>query len=111
MLSSMLPHESMTSLAFQFGSGAADATSGLFGVLFSVWCVVIVGQFALFILALIQVLQRDMPNDAKILWACITWFVPIVGPILWWTIGSKQNPPGEGKRMHGGSALRDQYED
>ena len=48
----------------------------------------------MFVVALVQILTRSMPTDAKLLWGAVTWFLPILGPILWWTIGSKQNPPG-----------------
>jgi hypothetical protein len=51
------------------------------------------GSVVLFIIALVQILSRSMPNDAKILWGAVAWLIPVIGPILWWTIGSKQNPP------------------
>lgn len=47
-------------------------------------------QFPMAIIALIQILKRDSPTDQKILWAALAWFIPFVGPILWWSIGSKQ---------------------
>lgn len=73
----------------------------------SLWCFVIalgIGQFVMFIVALVQILSREMPTDAKLLWAAVSWFLPVLGPILWWTIGSKQNPPGgTGASAHRGS--------
>jgi hypothetical protein len=77
---------------------AANAAAGGFLALFaSIWCfaiVVTVGHFVIFLIALIQILQRNMPATEKILWGAVSWCLPIIGPILWWTIGSKQNPPG-----------------
>lgn len=77
-------------------SNAAPAAGGLVAAAGLFWCcgiLVVVGQFTIFIIALIQILSRTMPTDAKLLWGAVAWFVPIIGPILWWTIGSKQNPP------------------
>ena len=52
-------------------------------------------QFPMAIIALIQILKRQAPTDQKILWSALAWFIPVVGPILWWSIGSKQvgTPP------------------
>ncbi len=72
------------------------AAAGFFAIILSFWCfgiVLFVAQFVCFLVALIQILSRSMPTDAKILWCCVSWFVPIIGPILWWSIGSKQHPP------------------
>lgn len=80
-------------LAFQ--SNPPPAAAGFFALILSFWCfgiVLFIGQFVCFLVALIQILSRSMPTDAKILWCCVSWFVPIIGPILWWTIGSKQHP-------------------
>jgi hypothetical protein len=53
------------------------------------------GQVTMAIIALIQILKREAPTDQKILWSALAWFIPIVGPILGWSIGSKQvgTPP------------------
>ncbi len=81
-------------LALQSSSGPGQGVFELFASVW--WCggVLAVGQFVLFVVALVQILTRSMPTDAKLLWGAVTWFLPILGPILWWTIGSKQNPPG-----------------
>lgn len=88
--------DNLRQLQLAVQSGPQAAAGGLFALVASLWCfglVLFVGQFVLFIIALIQILSRDMPTDAKLLWAAVSIFVPIIGPILWWTIGSKQNPP------------------
>lgn len=59
----------------------------------SLWCfgiVMMLGQVTMAIIALIQILKRAAPTDQKILWSALAWFIPILGPILWWSIGSKQ---------------------
>ncbi len=79
--------------------GASSALGGVFGLIFSIWCcgvVLGVGQIVVFIVALVQILSRNMPSDTKLLWCVVTFFLPLIGPILWWTIGSKQNPPNRG---------------
>jgi hypothetical protein len=73
------------------------AAGGIFALFASFWCCGIslaVGQFVVFLIALIQILQRNMPGSDKLLWAAVSWFLPVIGPILWWTIGAKQYPPG-----------------
>jgi hypothetical protein len=77
----------------QAAGGAA--AGGAVAVLASFWCCAAVlgaGQFVIFLVALIQVLQRNMPGADKLLWAAVCWFLPLIGPILWWTIGAKQHP-------------------
>lgn len=67
--------------------------TGVMAVFFSFWCfgiVLMLAQFTMALIALVQILQRRAPTDQKILWGAVSWFIPIVGPILWWTIGSKQ---------------------
>lgn len=84
----------LQTLAFQSSSNAAPA-AGFLALFIGFWCfgiVLVISQFVLFLVALIQILSRTMPTDAKILWCCVSWFVPIIGPILWWTIGAKQHP-------------------
>lgn len=86
-------------LLAQSSPGPAGAFVGVF-MLF--WCCGIglaLGQFVAFIVALVQILSRQMPTDAKILWCCVTWFVPVIGPILWWTIGCKQNSGMQGPQV------------
>ena len=81
----------------QSTAGQNAAAGGVFAVFAGFWCFAMalgIGQFVIFLIALIQILQRNMPATDKLLWCAISWFVPIIGPILWWTIGSKQYPPG-----------------
>lgn len=83
-------------LAQGSSTAAPGAAGGILAIFGALWCFVIamgVGQIVIFLVALIQILSRSMPNDAKLLWGAVAWFLPIIGPILWWTIGSKQNPP------------------
>ena len=35
---------------------------------------------------------ESLPTDQKLLWCLVCWFVPLIGPVLWWVIGEKQNP-------------------
>jgi hypothetical protein len=76
-------------------AGVLGIAGGFVALFLSFWCfgiVLGVAQFVMFIVALVQILSRSMPNDAKLLWGAVAWFLPVLGPILWWTIGSKQNP-------------------
>lgn len=89
---------SMLTLALQgAGQGAQGAAAGgVFAAVASIWCcggVLGIGQLVIFIIALIQILQRNMPSNDKLLWVLVCMFLPLIGPILWWTIGSKQHPP------------------
>lgn len=77
-------------LAQQRAADPAAAIVGLAGVFFCFIIVLIIAQFVIFIIALAQILARQMPTDAKALWIAVCWFLPLIGPILWWTIGAKQ---------------------
>ena len=82
-------------LTFALQQVPQNPAGGIFALFASVWCCAIsvgIGHFVIFIVAIVQILSRSMPTDAKILWCAVCWFLPIIGPILWWTIGSKQNP-------------------
>lgn len=86
----------LTLLAFQ---GQPGPPAGLFAAFGVVWCMamlIVPAQFVVAIIAMVQVLKREAPADQKILWAAVVWFMPILGSILWWTIGTKQvgKPPG-----------------
>ena len=89
--------ERMVTLALQAGAqGGNAAAGGVFAAIASFWCcagVFGVGQLVVFLIALIQILQRNMPSNDKLLWVLLCLFLPLIGPILWWTIGSKQHPP------------------
>lgn len=82
------------------GPGGPDpaAAAGVFALVGGIWCCGIgggIGQLVMAIIALVQVLSREpMAGTDKLLWALVSWLIPIVGPILWWTIGSKQHPKG-----------------
>lgn len=60
-----------------------------------VWCSVIaigLAQVVMGIIAVVQAVQSKLPTEHKLLWALLAWFVPVLGPILWWTVGSKSKP-------------------
>jgi hypothetical protein len=89
----------MLALLAQTDAAAAAPAAGILAIFGSIWCCGIsmgLGHVVMLIVALVQILQRNMPTDAKILWCAVAWVVPVVGPILWWTIGSKQHPPRAG---------------
>lgn len=80
---------------------AADGASALANrflrVFLFLWCgmaLLAVVQVAVAITAMVQILQRDMPTDQKILWTALVWFVPVIGYVLWWTIEAKQSTTG-----------------
>lgn len=77
-------------LAQQQPADAAAAFAGLATLFFCFIIALAIGQFVVFIVALAQILGREMPTDAKALWIAVCWFLPVIGPILWWTIGAKQ---------------------
>lgn len=82
----------------QLMQSSAEPLPALFAAFFSIWCcgiVMMLGQVTMAVIALIQILKRAAPTDQKILWSALAWFIPILGPILWWSIGSKQvgTPP------------------
>jgi Na+-driven multidrug efflux pump len=80
----------LVSLAQQQPADAAAAFVGLATLFFCFIIALAIGQFAVFIVALAQILGREMPTEAKALWIAVCWFLPVIGPILWWTIGAKQ---------------------
>ena len=83
-------------LAFQAKQGPPAGLFAAFGVVWCMMMLVVPAQFVMALVAMVQVLKRRAPADQKILWAAVVWFVPLVGAILWWTIGTKQvgTPPG-----------------
>lgn len=49
----------------------------------------------MFIVALIQCLGASFhDSNNKLIWALVILLVPFVGPILWWTVGTKQRRLG-----------------
>ena len=58
-----------------------------------IWIAVIpiaIIQLVLFIVALVSILRKNVPANDKMLWVLLIIFVGIIGPILYFTIGSKQ---------------------
>ncbi len=95
----------MLTLALQHVGPQNAAAGGVFAAVASLWCcfgAVGIGHFVIFLVAIIQILSRNIPTDAKLLWCLVCWFLPLIGPILWWTIGSKQHPgpPNGPPQMH-----------
>lgn len=43
---------------------------------------------ALFIAALVSILRSDhLTGGGKLVWVVITWFLPFIGPIIWFLFG------------------------
>jgi hypothetical protein len=82
----------------QMSGSSGGPPAGIFALVGLFWCFGItlgLSSFVMFIVALVQILSRaNMPSEAKLLWCLVSWLVPLVGPILWWTIGAKQHPAG-----------------
>lgn len=49
------------------------------------------GSFALPVVALVDIVKKDFNGSDKIIWVLIVLFLPIVGSILYFVIGSRQN--------------------
>ncbi len=75
----------------------AGGVFSIFGIFFLLWCggmSLAVAHFVLFITVIIRVLtSRQMPTENRIIWAVVAWFLPLIGSILFWTIGVKDNRP------------------
>ncbi len=75
--------------------------AAFFGFIMMLWCcmgTLGLGQIVLFLVAIVQILSNKvMQTDKKILWLLVCWFLPLIGPILFWTVGKKDaagpNPP------------------
>ena len=71
-------------------SDPAGAIVALFSMF---WCCggfLFLGQIVLFMVAIVQILSNKvMATDKKILWLLVCWFLPLIGPILYWTVGKK----------------------
>jgi len=66
--------------------------AGFIGIFFVFWCggiLIGLAQLVMAIIAIVQAVQSKLPTEQKLLWALLAWFVPILGPILWWTVGAK----------------------
>ena len=81
----------------QPGGPPDAAAAGIFAVFGGLWCCIAssgIAQDVMAIIAIIQILSRQpMAGADKLLWAIVSWVIPVLGPILWWVIGSKQYPP------------------
>ena len=68
-------------------AGAILAFFSMFGCCFMFMGL---GQIVLFLVAIVQILSnRVMQTEKKILWLLVCWFLPLIGPILFWTVGKK----------------------
>ncbi|WP_369335600.1 PLD nuclease N-terminal domain-containing protein [Luteolibacter arcticus] len=64
--------------------------SGLGGQELAVICFLLF-PLILSLVALIQCLSANFPQGSeKIVWVIVLLALPILGPILWWTIGTKK---------------------
>lgn len=92
----MLP--AMLEILAQGSSSSPNAAAGgILALIGGLGCFAVaigLGHTVIFLLALIQILSRAMPTDAKLLWVVLCLLLPFIGPILWWVIGSKQYPSG-----------------
>jgi uncharacterized membrane protein YozB (DUF420 family) len=62
--------------------------SPAFGLLF--WMIFSISVIILSLIALIDLLRSHFANHDKLVWTIVVLFVPVIGPILYITIGRKQ---------------------
>ncbi|MFO0832426.1 MAG: PLD nuclease N-terminal domain-containing protein [Phycisphaerales bacterium] len=72
------------------GPDPAGVFAGMFMLIPCCFIVVGLAQLVFFLVTLIQILSNHvMATDKKILWLLVCWFLPLIGCILFWTIGRK----------------------
>ncbi len=49
------------------------------------------GSFVLPVVALVDIVKKDFNGSDKIMWVLIVLFLPIIGSILYFMMGSRQN--------------------
>jgi len=47
----------------------------------------------LFLIAIIDILRSEFHDSNKVVWVLVVFFLPILGPILYFIIGRKQKKP------------------
>ncbi|GIN40407.1 MULTISPECIES: PLDc N-terminal domain-containing protein [Heyndrickxia] len=52
---------------------------------------IIIIQFLLVIIAVIDLIRNKQPNGPKWMWVLIILFINIVGPIIYFIVGRRQN--------------------
>ncbi len=68
----------------------AGVLAGMFMLIPCCLVSVALGQVVFFLVTLIQILSnRVMDTNKKIMWLLVCWFLPLLGCILFWTIGRK----------------------
>jgi hypothetical protein len=91
------PLQPILLLGYSSQEPASALFGGIFGIFFLFWCggmTLAVAHFVLFLTVIIRVLtSRQMPTENRIIWAVVAWFLPLIGSILFWTIGVKDNRP------------------
>ena len=65
-----------------------ELVSPAFGLLF--WMIFSVSAVILPLIALIDLLRSHFVNHDKLVWTIVVLFVPVIGPILYFTLGRKQ---------------------
>ncbi|GAA0036980.1 PLD nuclease N-terminal domain-containing protein [Brevibacterium metallidurans] len=54
---------------------------------------IIVVGFALFVWALVSILQSRLESAAKLAWAFLVFLFPVAGPIVWLVYRAATSPP------------------
>jgi len=65
-----------------------ELVSPAFGLVF--WMIFSVSAVILPLIALIDLLRSHFVNHDKLVWTIVVLFVPVIGPILYFTLGRKQ---------------------
>jgi len=55
------------------------------------WLLFLLGSIVLPLIALVDILRKNFKGSDKIIWVLIVLFLPILGPILYFLMGSRQN--------------------
>lgn len=72
----------------------AAATDGVVAIIQTVWMWSTAAAFALFLVAsfILWGFRGRMPTRHALLWAVLIVVLPVVGPILWFTLGRRRYP-------------------
>ena len=71
-------------------SGISNGKNRLFLLLMGILFVLIIFGFP-FLIAIIDVLRSEFVNENKQIWLLVVVFLPLIGPVLDFFIGRKQN--------------------
>ena len=59
-----------------------------------VWLILSIVLLILPVLTLIDLLRNRFVNNDKLVWTIVVVFLPLIGSVLYWTIGRKQKIKG-----------------